>query len=169
MHHHDPDSNRPGRTALVVVASTRAAAGTYEDTSGPIAVEFLRAKGFDTPEALVVPDAEIKPTLDRIFRAETVPHVVLTSGGTGVTADDQTVEAVTPHIERELPGIVHTFWNEGRKKTAMAVASRAVAGVRGHTFIMTLPGSPGGVKDGCTVLDDLVIPIVDLLEGNHGS
>lgn len=166
MHHHDPDTNRPGRTALVVVASTRAAAGVYEDRSGPIAVEFLRSKGFDTPDALVVPDSEIKPTLDRIFRGD-VPHVVLTSGGTGITADDQTVEAVSPHIERELPGIVHAFWDEGRRNTPMAVASRAVAGVRGRTFIMTLPGSTGGVKDGCAVLDDVVIPIVDMLEETH--
>lgn len=164
MHHHDPDHNRPGRTGLVVVASTRAAAGVYQDESGPIAVEFLRSKGFATPDAIVVPDAEIKPTLDRIFRDD-APHVLLTSGGTGITADDQTIEAVTPHIERELPGVVHAFFDEGRKKTPMAVASRAVAGVRGRTFIMTLPGSTGGVTDGCAVLDDLVIPLVDLLEG----
>ncbi|WP_235840477.1 molybdenum cofactor biosynthesis protein B [Corynebacterium yudongzhengii] len=165
---HDHDSsaaaNRPGRTGLVIVASTRAADGVYEDQSGPIAVEFLRSKGFETPAALVVADRDIRATLDEVFARPQVPHVVLTSGGTGITADDQTVEALTPHLERELPGVVQAFFTKGRKNIATAVLSRAVAGVSGHTFAMTLPGSRGGVKDGCAVLDELVVPIIDMLE-----
>lgn len=155
------------RTALVIVSSTRAAAGIYEDRSGPIAVEFLRAKGFDTPDPLVVPDAEIRTAIDEVFSSANIPNVILTSGGTGVAEDDRTVEAVRPHIERELPGVVQAFWNEGLKNIPTAVVSRAVAGVTDRTFIMTLPGSRGGVKDGCTVLNDLVVPIVDMLEGVH--
>ena len=77
------------RRAVVVVASTRAAAGIYEDRSGPIAVEFLRRMGFDTPDALVVPDAEIAEALDKVFAAQ--PSVILTSGGTGISPDDATV------------------------------------------------------------------------------
>ncbi len=155
------------RTGLVIVASTRAAAGVYEDRSGPVAVEFLRAKGFDTPDPLVVPDSEIKAVIDEVFSFVHIPNVILTSGGTGITEDDRTVEAVRPHIERELPGVVQAFWNEGLKNIPTAVVSRAVAGVSGRTFIMTLPGSRGGVKDGCAVLNDLVVPIVDMLEGVH--
>lgn len=156
------------RTALVIVASTRAAEGTYEDRSGPVAVEFLRGKGFRTPDPLVVPDAEIEAVIAARFAdPATLPNVVLTSGGTGLSPDDRTVEAVQPFVERELPGIVHAFWEEGRKSIPTAVVSRAVAGVVGRTFVMTLPGSVGGVQDGCTVLEQIIVPVIDMLEGVH--
>lgn len=153
------------RTGLVVVASTRAASGTYADMSGPIAVEFLRSKGFATPEALVVADADIEATIDEVFARPHPPQILLTSGGTGITADDRTVEAVEKHLERTLPGVVQAFFDHGRQHVPTAVLSRAVAGVAGGTFAMTLPGSRGGVKDGCAVLDELIPHIADLLEG----
>lgn len=153
------------RTGLVIVASTRAAAGIYEDRSGPIAVEFLRRKGFDTPDPVVVADADIEQAVDTAFAAG--HSVILTSGGTGLTADDHTVEAVSKHLERELPGIPMAFWAKGLESVPTALASRAVAGVTGTTFAMTLPGSTGGVKDGCSVLEELVVPLVDMLEGTH--
>lgn len=153
------------RTAIVIVASTRAAAGIYDDRSGPIAVDFLRRKGFDCPDARIVPDAEIAAAVAAAFAEK--PAVILTSGGTGLTHDDQTVEAVTPHITRELPGIAVAFWQKGLESVPTAVASRAIAGVNDSTFAMTLPGSTGGVKDGCAVLEELIVPIVDMLEGKH--
>lgn len=82
------------RTAIVLVASTRAAAGVYEDRSGPIAVDFLRRKGFDCPDARVIPDADIAAAVDQAFAEK--PAVILTSGGTGLTPDDLTVDAVQP-------------------------------------------------------------------------
>lgn len=156
------------RTGLVIVASTRAAAGEYEDRSGPIAVEFLRGQGFKTPDALVIADADLPDHISELFRfPELLPNVLLTSGGTGLSVDDLTVEAITPHLERELPGIVHAFWDIGRVKIAAAVLSRAVAGVVGHTFVMTLPGSTGGVRDGITVLEPILQHITEQLEGKH--
>lgn len=157
------------RSALVIVASTRAAAGGYPDRSGPIAVEFLREQGLDTPEALVVADSAMPETITELFaRPEQLPNVVLTSGGTGLSADDNTVEAITPHLERQLPGIVHAFWDTGRQKIDTAVLSRAVAGVTGQTFVMTLPGSTGGVRDGVATLRPILNHILEQLEGNHG-
>ena len=153
------------RTAIVIVASTRAAAGTYADRSGPIVVDFLRRKGFDCTDARVVPDAEIATAVDQAFAEK--PSVILTSGGTGLTPDDLTVDAVQPHLTRELPGITMAFWNKGLETIPTAVASRAVAGANDTTFAMTLPGSTGGVKDGCAVLEELIIHIVDMLEGRH--
>lgn len=152
------------RRAVVVVASTRAAAGIYEDRSGPIAVDFLRRMGFDTPDALVVPDAEIAEALDKVFAAQ--PSVILTSGGTGISPDDATVEAVSAHLARELPGIAHAFY-AASASVPTAALSRTVAGVNAHTFAMALPGSTGGVKDGCKVLEPLLPHIVDQLEGRH--
>jgi len=155
----------PQRTALVIVASTRAAAGVYEDRSGRIAVNFLRRKGFDCPDARIVSDVDIAAAVDAAFAER--PAVILTSGGTGLTHDDRTVEAVAPHITRELPGIAVAFWQKGLETVPTAVASRAIAGVNDSTFAMTLPGSTGGVKDGCAVLEELIVPIVDMLEGIH--
>ncbi|MDO5668426.1 MAG: MogA/MoaB family molybdenum cofactor biosynthesis protein [Corynebacterium sp.] len=153
------------RTGLVIVASTRAAAGTYQDRSGPIAVEFLRGLGLDTPDARVVADVDFPAAVEQALAEG--PAVLLTSGGTGVTPDDQTVDVVTPLLDRELPGIVHAFFTRGLESTPTAVLSRAVAGIAGRTFIMTLPGSTGGVRDGCAVLAPLLPHLLDQLEGHH--
>lgn len=151
-------------TGLVIVASTRAARGEYEDLSGPIAVDFLRELGYDTPEPVVVADADIPRTLDHLFaRPEELPDVLLTSGGTGVTHDDVTVDALLPHLERQLPGVVQAFFQRGLENTPLAVASRAVAGTHRRTFCMTLPGSRGGVRDGCEILRPLLPHFTELL------
>ena len=157
--------NTNQRTARVIVASTRAAAGVYEDKSGPIAVGFLREAGFDTPDATIVADADLSDAVQEALGAS--PSVLLTSGGTGITPDDQTVDTAEPLLDRQLPGIVHAFWAYGQQQVATAVLSRAVAGVAGRTFVMTLPGSRGGVKDGCAVLAPLLDHITALIEGSH--
>lgn len=148
------------KTAQVIVSSDRAANGTYEDRSGPVAVEFLRRMGFDTPEAIVVPDAQIGDAVRNALAS--APQVLITSGGTGPTHDDRTVEVVSALLDVELPGIAHAFWKQGLTATPLAVLSRAVAGFAGTTFVMTLPGSPNGVKDGCRVLEPLLDHVVEL-------
>ena len=155
------------RTGMVIVASTRAATGEYEDRSGPIAVEFLRSQGFDTPEPLVVADADIQSAVDKALSGSDVPDVLLTSGGTGITPDDRTVEAVKDHLRAEMPGIAVAFWNKGLETVPTAALSRCIAGVTDRTFVMTLPGSTGGVKDGCAVLEGILGHIIDTMEGNN--
>ncbi|MCQ9341138.1 MogA/MoaB family molybdenum cofactor biosynthesis protein [Corynebacterium phoceense] len=152
------------RTGIVIVASTRAAAGTYEDRSGPIAVEFLRAQGLECADASVVPDADIRAAVDQAFAEN--PAVILTSGGTGLSPDDQTVEALEAHLERTLPGIAHAFY-AASASVPTAPLSRTVAGTRGTTFAMALPGSTGGVKDGVKVLAPILGHIIEQLEGKH--
>ena len=150
------------RRALVIVASTRAAAGEYEDRSGPILVNFLREQGFDTPQPLVVADAYIDSALTTAFAD--APSVILTSGGTGITPDDRTVEALTPHLDRELPGLAHAFYANSAAIPTAAL-SRSVAGVSNKTFAMALPGSTGAAKDGCAVLEPVLNHIINQLEG----
>ncbi|QGU03525.1 MogA/MoaB family molybdenum cofactor biosynthesis protein [Corynebacterium comes] len=153
------------RTGIVLVASTRAARGDYPDRSGPILVDFLRAQGVDTPDARVVADVDIDGAVDRALAEN--PSVLLTSGGTGVTPDDRTVDVVAPLLDRELPGIVQAFYHRGSATVPTAVLSRAVAGVAGSTFVMTLPGSTGGARDGSTVLEPILTHLLDQLEGHH--
>ena len=155
------------RTGMVVVASTRAATGEYKDRSGPIAMEFLRSQGFDTPEPLIVADADIQSAVDKALSGSDVPDVLLTSGGTGITPDDRTVEAVKGHLRAEMPGIAVAFWNKGLENVPTAALSRCIAGVTDKTFVMTLPGSTGGVKDGCAVLEGILGHIIDTMEGNN--
>lgn len=158
-------------TGLVVVASTRAARGIYEDKSGPIAVEWLRSHGFSTPDAVVVEDRQIIDYFAHLVaegkKNGALPTFILTSGGTGLNTDDQTVEAVRPHLDKEIPGIMHAFWARGLHNVESAVLSRGVAGTIGKTFVMTLPGSRGGVKDGVATLEPLLEHICRQLEDYH--
>lgn len=164
-----PSSAPVERTAVVVVASTRAAAGEYEDKTGTKLVEFLRGQGFSTPTPIVVADADIADTVsDLLNSAGGTPNVLLTTGGTGITPDDLTVEAVAPHITKEMPGIAFAFWTRGMQSTPTAILSRCVAGVAGSTFVMTLPGSSGAVKDGIAVLTPILHHIVDLANRGNG-
>lgn len=157
------------RSAIVVVASTRAATGEYEDKTGTVLVNFLRSEGFSTPAPVVVADADIADTVAGILTpADDAPDVLLTTGGTGITPDDLTVEAIAPHITKEMPGISYAFWVRGLESTPTAILSRCVAGIAGSTFVMTLPGSSGAVKDGIAVLSPIIHHIVDLAHRGNG-
>lgn len=154
-------------TALVVVSSTRAAAGDYPDRSGALLVEWLRGRGVDVSDARVVADANLPEALAEVLGEAARPDVVLISGGTGLTPDDRTPELLTPYLDRELPGIVHAFWSKGLESVPTAVLSRAVAGTVGSTFVMALPGSTGAARDAVAVLEPLLDHLLATLKGHH--
>src|SRR5699024_8461012 len=154
-------------SALVLVSSTRAAAGEYTDRSGALLVEWLRGRGVDVPDARVVADADLPGALAEVLQEGTRPDVVLISGGTGLTPDDRTPELLTPYLDRELAGIVHAFWTKGMESVPTAVLSRAVAGTVGTTFVMALPGSTGAARDAVAVIDPLLDHLVSMLKGHH--
>lgn len=150
------------RTARVLVVSTRAAHGVYEDRTGPVIAEWLRERGFDV-QVEVVADADVAAAL-----AETLaqhPSVLLTTGGTGISPDDRTPEETRALLDLELPGIAEEVRRRGAAVTPTAVLSRAVAGVADGCVVMNLPGSTGGVRDGLAVLDGLLDHLLDQLGG----
>ncbi len=155
-----------GLPAGVVVASNRAAAGVYDDTTGPLIVAALRAWGFSVAEPVVVPDGA--PVGEAISAAVAAgARLVLTTGGTGLTPTDLTPEATRPLLDREVPGIAEAIRQHGvTKGIATAALSRGLAGVAGTCLVVNLPGSRGGVKDGLAVLEPIVVHAVEQVVGS---
>lgn len=131
--------------------SDRCAAGTGEDVSGQVLEEALRAAGYEVVRRAVVPD-ERALIAEWLREACDVCDLVLTTGGTGFAPRDVTPEATLDVLERQAPGIAELLRLEGLKRTPFAALSRGVAGIRGRTLIINLPGSPRAVREGLEVL-----------------
>ena len=149
----------------VVTVSDSAVAGTRDDISGPKLRERVEALGWQVQACEVVPDErdQIAALLRRLTDAGA--SVVITTGGTGVALRDVTPEATRDVIDREVPGLAELMRAEGLKKTSLAVLSRAVAGTRGSSLIVNVPGSPKGAVESLDAIVKLIPHIVDLLEG----
>lgn len=152
--------------ATVITASNRAAAGVYEDTTGPLIAEALTELGFEVTGPVVVPDGQ--PVADAIRAAvEGGARAVLTTGGTGLTPTDLTPEMTRPLLDREVPGIAEAIRAYGVSKgVPTAALSRGLAGVSGNALVVNLPGSRGGVKDGLAVVVPLLVHAVEQIVGS---
>ena len=136
--------------AAVLTISDGVHHGTREDKSGDILAELLSGDGYEV-ERRVVPDEadEIAAAIAELAEAAAV---VLTTGGTGVAPRDVTPEATRSVLHREAPGISEAIRADSLAKTPHALLSRGVAGTRGSTLVVNLPGSPGGCRDGFAVI-----------------
>jgi molybdenum cofactor synthesis domain-containing protein len=152
--------------ALAVTVSNRAAAGVYEDRSGPVLADLLRSAGCaEVDGPLVVPDGDpVEAVLREALAAGY--DVVVTTGGTGLTPADLTPEMTRRVVDREIPGIAEALRAAGAAAgVPAAILSRGVAGVAGRTLIVNLPGSTGGVRDGMAVLGPVLAHAVAQING----
>ncbi len=137
-------------TAAVLTVSDGVHAGEREDASGDALEELLRAEGFDVVRQVVPDDRTAISEAIGLLAAEAA--LVLTTGGTGFAPRDVTPEATRAVLDREAPGIAEAIRTDASARTPHALLSRGVAGLRGATLVVNLPGSPGGCRDGFAVL-----------------
>jgi molybdopterin adenylyltransferase len=151
---------------VIVTVSDSAVAGTRADKSGPALRERVEALGWTVYAQELVPDERDQiAALLRRYADSAQPLAIITTGGTGAALRDVTPEATRDVIEREVPGIAELMRAEGRKSTPFAVLSRGVAGLRGRSLIVNLPGSPKGAVESLDTILKLIPHVMDLLEG----
>jgi len=154
----------------ILTLSDRSASGERVDESGPALAEQIRAQNWSVAKQAILPDDEsaIRAILIEWSDSGEV-DVILTTGGTGFAPRDITPEATRAVIERDAPGLAEIMRAESLKKTPHAMLSRAVAGIRGHTLIVNLPGSPKGALENLQTILPVLPHAVQLLTDDPDS
>jgi molybdenum cofactor synthesis domain-containing protein len=155
------DAGRP--RALVITASDSGAAGEREDTSGSVVQAMLEGIGFDVDRALLPDERRL---IEAALMVGAEDHaLIVTTGGTGLTPRDVTPQATAAVIDHEVPGLAEAMRAAGLRSTPMAALSRSVAGVRGGTLIVNLPGSPRGARESLEAILETLPHAIEMLGG----
>jgi molybdopterin adenylyltransferase len=150
----------------VITISDSVSTGKSEDRSGPAVITRCKELGWEVVSSMVLPDdpSAIRTLLEDVADA-TDADVILTTGGTGVGPRDVTPEATIAVCERLIPGFGEHMRTEGAKKTPRAILSRGVAGIRGTTIIINLPGSPRGAIESLDAIAEFLPHSISILRG----
>jgi molybdenum cofactor synthesis domain-containing protein len=154
--------------AAVLTVSDGVHAGVREDLSGDTLAELLRGEGFDVVREVVSDDqTAIAGAISRLSDDNAL--LILTTGGTGFAPRDVTPEATRTVLERDVPGIAEAIRADALARTPHALLSRGVAGLRGKTLVVNLPGSPGGCRDGFAVIQPALRHGLELASGDTAT
>ena len=154
----------------ILTLSDRSARGERADASGPALADLIRAENWSVAEQAILPDDESAIRAKLMEWADSGRFdVILTTGGTGFAVRDVTPEATRAVIQRDAPGLAETMRAESLKKTPHAMLSRAVAGIRGQTLIVNLPGSPKGAIENLQTIAPVLSHAVQLLKDDPAS
>lgn len=152
--------------AAIVTVSDKGYAGQREDVSGPLLAELVHEMGAEIVRRNVVPDEREEIVRLLVGLAdEMAVDLVMTTGGTGVTPRDVTPEATKAVVDRDVPGLAEALRFEGYRRTPLAVISRGVAGIRGRTLIVNLPGNPNAVREGMETLSPILPHTIQMIRG----
>jgi len=151
-------------TIAVLTLSDKSSKGQREDKSGPLIAEMLKGVG-EVKYYDIFPD-ERDLIRNKLLEYADKVDLIFTTGGTGPSPRDVTPEATLDVIEKNIPGIAEAIRIEGLKKTNRAMLSRAVAGVKGQTLIINLPGSPTAVRESLDVILDIIPHAVEKIKGD---
>ncbi len=154
----------------VVTISDKGSRGEREDLSGKEVIRILEECTFSIEDYRIIPDEKdiIKSTLLE-YADERGIDLVVTTGGTGVSPRDVTPDATAEVIEREIPGIGEAMRRESMKKTPHAMVSRAIAGIRGESLIINLPGSPKAARENLTVVLPTLKHTIEKIKGDQSD
>jgi molybdopterin adenylyltransferase len=152
-------------SVAVLTISDKGSKGEREDLSGPQIAEILKPIGVDVKHYEIVPD-EKTLIKDKLTQYCGKVDLILTTGGTGLAPRDVTPDATLEVIDKEVSGIVEAMRSEGFKKTHRSILSRAVAGIKGKTLIINLPGSPKAVRENLEVILDVIPHAIEKIKGD---
>ena len=152
-------------TAAILTLSDKGSKGEREDSSGPLIGEMLKGIDAQVKYNDILPD-EKDLIKEKLIQYCDLVDLVLTTGGTGLSPRDVTPEATLEVIQRQVTGIAEAMRIEGLKKTRRSMLSRAVAGVRGSTLIVNLPGSPKAVRENLEIIVDVLPHAIEKIKGD---
>jgi molybdopterin adenylyltransferase len=159
-----------GFGAVIITVSDRGARGEREDGSGPEIARMLEAAGLEIIGRRIIPDE--KETIRRMLLEWCDggnADLILTTGGTGVSPRDVTPDATREVIDREIPGMAEAMRRQSAAVTPHAMISRALAGIRGRTLIINLPGSPKGARENLSVLLPALTHAIEKIKGDESE